>query len=313
VSAQAISTEKGSGKLNVLLHGAIAFVKEETQIQALIPRFDHHVYRAGNWLAETDLRGRSEDCEESVVYKLFGVERADKVDIPADNLVLKFEGLPPKPVPYATIKFPLPSKITSLRIVKVDSSYFTHREDLAHPGAEQQHMATLQVFTYGIDKENELRLGGEKGGGHYWEPAFTENYVNLHIFASEDHFYKPSNAREDIEECLQLLGVETRLNTQFLPAGDSPDPRLLPDGVAAEETESLRIRTQRMARLGRLIKQNRLLNKNLDNRLLNKNVDNRLLNKNVDPNLVWHGNDALDGDDHACGDAWVISSQVKTH
>jgi hypothetical protein len=50
----------------------------------------------------------------------------------------------------------------------------------------------------------------------------------------------------------------------------------LPPGVIAEETEDLAARTLRIARLGRLRRQN------------------------ADLNQAWYGNEALDGDPDAC-------------
>ena len=269
------------GILNVLLHGAYTFVrkKDDAQILALAPLMQHHVYRAGSWLAETALRGRDDFGEATAVFELSGVEPTDgRIDIPPGNLIVKYDELPAKPAPFVVLKLPEPRQITSLRVADISSESFSHEKKLAVAG-ETQHMATLQVFTYDIADENALRLHS-RHGGHYWEPAFTGDYINLHVFAAEDHFHRFSSAQEDINRCLALLGVEVRLNTQFLPAGEIPDPTHLPAGVTPEETEDLALRTRRMARLGRLVTQN------------------------GDANLAWHGNDALDGDQHACGGAW---------
>ena len=67
-----------------------------------------------------------------------------------------------------------------------------------------------------------------------------------------------------------------RLDTRLVPSGipvDGPLPR----GVTIPETEDLAARTQRMARLGRLVSQT------------------------GDANLAWYGNDALDGNPEGCG------------
>ena len=47
----------------------------------------------------------------------------------------------------------------------------------------ESHLSSLQVFTYDIKDEADLRLqrqGDE--AGHFWEPAVSGRFVNLHIF-----------------------------------------------------------------------------------------------------------------------------------
>ena len=51
---------------------------------ALIPRMGHHVYRAGSWLAETELRGRRTGAKE-VVYELLGVKPGTENFKPKQN------------------------------------------------------------------------------------------------------------------------------------------------------------------------------------------------------------------------------------
>jgi hypothetical protein len=275
VPAHVNGQNQGSEALNVLLHGAFTFVPHHERIVVLIPNLPHHVYRAGSWLGETQLRaGR---------YGLDGVEGQKPNDQnkfnPCKNLLVKFNGqLPEKPLPYATLELPLPKKITTLCTVEVDTKYFSHPELLAVDGPKQ-HLSTLQVFTYGISNENRLQLRAERGDGHYWEPAFVKDHINLHIFASEDYYHRPSNAEEDINECIALLGADMKLRLSHVPERDSLNPGDLPKGVEPQETESLSVRTLRMARLGRLVVQ-----------------------EDGDANLAWYGNDALDGGQPGCDD-----------
>lgn len=263
-----------SGILNVLLHGAFTFVhnKKTKQLHALIPRLKEHAYRAGSWLAETELQRGS--------YELKGVEASDTLKFERDkNILVKFRRLSDKKRPYATLKFPYPKQIRSLRVAEVPIKSFDNPKYLIGP-KKTMHMATLQVLTYDIDDENKLALKEEKNPdekGHFWEPAFTGNYINLHIFSSEDYYHKLSNAEEDFNQCVALLGVKLKLITLYLPASEILLVDDLPDGVTPEETEALAVRTRRMAQLGRLVVQG------------------------GDANLAWHGNDALDGDPGACG------------
>jgi hypothetical protein len=280
VNTRKNSQQNGSGKLNVIFHGAFTFdeSKEPDRILALMPRMGHHVYRAGSWLAETEVRGRT--TSEEVVYELLGVKPGTENFKPEQNrnVMVKPQGQSdPEKAPYATLKFPLPNKITSLRVAEIPRRDFTFPEELV-VDSDPQHIATLQVFTYDIEDQNTLSLKAQDGDGHYWEPVFTGNYINLHIFSAEDHYHKPSNAKEDFNECAKLVGgVKLRLQTRSLRASGIVDAGQLPAGVVEEETEDLALRTMRMDRLGRLIRQN------------------------GDANLAWYGNDAMDGSPRACG------------
>jgi len=276
VSAQETAQPSPGCVLNVLLHGSITYVqdKQARQILALIPEIDHHVCRAGSWLGETDLKPAAEQ-EPAAEYVLKGDKTPtdDAYFDPQRNLIVKFERILDKPL-RAKLTFPLPKQITSLRVADVPRKLFAPAGVLAS-ASETQHMATLHVFTYDIENENELGLRTKDGGGHYWEPVVTGKYVNLHIFSAEDHFEGPSNAAADFKDCAKLLGLDLVLNGSLLASGIS-DVSELPPGVTAEETEDLGPRTLRMARLGRLV------------------------TGNGDANLAWYGNDALDGNPCAC-------------
>jgi len=275
VATQENSHRHKSGTLNVLLHGAFTFIhdKDKKQIHALIPKLQEHAYRAGSWLAETELRGRGAS------YELDGVHPGGAHDFdPQKNLLVKFNGrLSTTHLPYATLKLPYPRKITSLRVAEVPTKYFSDKRLLEVAG-DMQHVATLQVLTYDIDNENKLTLKADTGEDHYWVPAFTEDHIRLHIHSSEDYYHKPSNAQEDFNQCIALLGVELKLETRYLPASEIPNTKaVLPPGVTPKETEDLAVRTRRMARLGRLVVQD------------------------GDANLAWCETDALDGNPQACG------------
>jgi hypothetical protein len=279
VDTQQYSQQNGSKTLNVILHGAYAFdqTTQPGRILALIPEIGYHTHRAGSWLAETELRGRTDS--QAVVYELLGVKAGNDKFEPQQNQNLMVKPQrpgSPQAFPYATLDFPLPRKITSLLVAELPRTSFTYRDELV-VNDNSQHIATLQVFTYEIEDQNDLMLKAQDGDGHYWEPVLTDGHVNLHIFSAEDHYHKPSNAEEDFNKCADLIGgLNLRLETDHLPSSRLFDTEPVP-GVDFRETESLALRTQRMARLGRLV-----------------------LQKGGDANLAWFGNDALDGDPEAC-------------
>jgi hypothetical protein len=263
----------GAPKLNVIFHGAIAFVldREHKQILAELPTMPHHVYRAGSWLAETEIKGGG------IVYELnpSSVEGGDGWLKKDKNVIVKFDPSSRRPQPFATFKVPQPKKVTSLRTALLDKSDFEGTASRELP--DKQPISLLQIFTYEIADQNAIFIDANRGDGHHWQPAFTGNHINLHVFASEDHFQELSNADEDFNKCMELFDVDLRLqqrnvSTMPVPVGDM-------DGldIAPEETEDLPVRTLRMARLGRL------------------KVENR------DTNLAWFGADALDSYPRLCG------------
>jgi hypothetical protein len=250
----------------------------EFPIQVLLPKnngstngakTDHHVYRAGNWLGETELSGGD--------YKLVGVNKGEEHFDRTMNLVLKSERLV-RHKAHATLRFPRPQAIASLRVANVPFDAFNPAEAKALKLDQKGvHIATLHVITYTFKDDNDLRLANAENldDGHYWEPAFDGSYINLHIFCSEDRFSTPSQASADFKACAALLGLKLELEYPYPVAMAANDVRL-PSGVIAEETEDLPFRTLRMGRLGRLLRQG------------------------GDANLAWSGNDALDCPE-ACG------------
>lgn len=264
------------GILNVIFHGSIAIYDKQKSpypIQALLPRnaqkdgeaakSDHHVYRAGNWLGETEL--------SSGRYKLSGVKEGGAHFNGRTNLILKSERIKPAQA-HVIVAFPRPQAISSLRVAIVPFDAFNRQEAKALKlDTKGVRLAMLHVFTYTFDDDNDLRLvnAHDEKDGHYWEPVFDGNYINLHIFCSEDRFSTPSQASADFKACTALLGLKLQLERPQ-PVAAVLDEGQLPAGVIAEETEDLPFRTLRMARLGRLVRQN------------------------GDANLAWSTNDALD-------------------
>jgi hypothetical protein len=273
----------GNGqKLNVILHGTIAYIDKEGVgfIDALIPlpKPDDgvdHVFRAGNWLGETELRPGT--------YKLEGVkEGKDHLD-DSKNLIFQ-NACPRRPrdpdTEYARLIFPRPERISSLRLAEVDLK--TKPASLKGDHAAALHAAALQVFTYEIDREPALRLQRIKDDdenielpGHYWEPIFTGDYASLQIFSAEDHPDDPAHTSRAFLKIVALVGA-TDLELIKVHRARQIQVQDLPPGVIADETEDLAARTLRIARLGRLRRQK------------------------ADLDQAWYGNEALDGDPDAC-------------
>ncbi len=257
------------GTLNVILHGTFAFKVNTHRIEALMPRNEQHVYRAGNWLGETDLRPG--------VYELQGVEvsppnRANSFSR-EHNLVLTCPKKEPQVKPYARLVFPRPATISSLRRVKVPAQTIQ-----PEPKNYRGQLTTLQVFTYKFKSDTNLRLVQVKSDGkktqrvagaqavhreskrgHFWEPSFaSDNTINLHIFSAHDHEHSAGHPETAFQQVAALLGHELRLTSP--PPASELEIKELPEGVMPEETEDLADRVKRMTRLGRMRRQGRDLN-----------------------------------------------------
>jgi hypothetical protein len=268
------------GKLNVFLHGTFAFYETANSFTAFAPLLEHHVFRAGNWLGETELQGGE--------YTLTGVDDTLESDDFAlsvsNNLLIRIPDrdrvAAAEPLPHIILRFPRPLSIASLRVASIRKSQFLPEAAQAEfvSASDTLHVATLQILTFDILDEANLRLRrGDGPAGHFWEPVFSGDFVNLHIFAQEDHHERPSFAASDLLATLRILGskIEKIRGVLIAKGIASGDP--IPDGVKPEETEDLAPRTRRMARLGRLVLQK------------------------GDPNQAWYRNDALDDDPPACG------------
>src|SRR5260370_42517803 len=109
-------TSGDPGILNVILHGSFTLVETNDGIQALMPKNEDHVSRAGNWLGETELRPG--------VYELKGVESGNARFPDSRNVVLTRSDLSRRVKPYAILIFPRPQAITSLGVAEVPREFF---------------------------------------------------------------------------------------------------------------------------------------------------------------------------------------------
>jgi len=260
--------------LNVIFHGTFAFVDSQPDfIDALIPkRTEHvdHVFRAGNWLGETQL--------QQGTYKLEGVE-SGKAHLNEESNLIFENGCQTRELDpeneHARLILPRPDKTFSLRLAKVEF-------DQRPRNLKGSTGSAIQVFTYHVTSEPDLRLqrrsntDREDLSGHYWEPVFTGGYANLHIFSAEDHPDDPEHTSRALDKIAHLLGLEGVLELKSVYYANGIQEQDLPPGVIAEETEDLARRTMRLAQLGRLRRQY------------------------ADLNQAWYKNEALDGDPEAC-------------
>ena len=254
------------GTLNVILHGSMVFRRSWddknriTSIDALIPKFENHVVRAGNWLAETTLSPGKQ-------YTLKGVDEADlspdyNLPNPCNNMV--FPGvvrsdneLWDKDLLYATIHLKRPRAVTTLIMADVKPDQFHGKDaDKVRPqkDCDRVKIANVQVFTYHFDRDSAVYLDD-----HLWEPVFTGSgddvAVNLHIFAGHEATPEPDEFDGAFRACAELFEIHGDVLDLRLPGPVGFDEKGdRPKGVFDEEMEDLSGRTRRLERLGRLQK-----------------------------------------------------------
>jgi hypothetical protein len=243
--------------LNVIFHGTFLFCKnkeEENQpIHVYLPNVPSHVFRAGNWLAETVIAPG--------IYQLEGVKKGS-IDLGLDknNLIIAGGRAHAQGQPwYAKLILPQPKEYCTPRTAPVDRKLFTDPNGnpiSALPPDMIYHdkMGTLTIFTYEFEKDEDLILSrvDDSGRPHSWEAAFSGEppTVNLHVFAAHE-------VEEGLEEPESAFTFTMKLFAKPpLALGRTNmrsklDVHQLPTGVIREECEDLAPRLQRMARLGR--------------------------------------------------------------
>ena len=175
------------GKLNVILHGLFAFDQQD-KIIAYIPNMGtEHLYKAGNWFAETSL-------EEHADLTLQGVTPGKKGDTklnPDHNIMVGDAPIIPKGnechCVHATLRFPYPPKefkIQSLRRLIIPANARGDDKTRIVRGRAEVQSATVQVLTYRFENDAELRLGDHPWEPVLeWDPVLEESVVNLHVFS----------------------------------------------------------------------------------------------------------------------------------
>jgi hypothetical protein len=245
------------GKLNVILHGLFDFDQEKAkeEIAVYIPNVgSEHLYKAGNWLAETTLA-------EGADLKLTGVTKGstDNKLNPNRNIILG--NVPIKANAgntYAILRLPFPSlPIQSLqRLTITEDGLAGGTKPEVLDGRPAVQSATVQVLTYPFESDANLTLGN-----HPWEPVLEDGYVNLHVFSEPERNLMEDHLRHAFQASMGLFeGVDLKLERPALPTDLDAEKKEIPPGVHELELEGLVRRQRRLAVLGRAIKESRDLN-----------------------------------------------------
>ncbi len=235
-------------QLNVIFHGLAAFYQRAKEIIVFLPDMPAvHVYRAGNWLAETELAAG--------FYRLEGVTGATQpAPFEADrNLMLgKIQLSHPYQGSHAVLFLPMPHHIRALKVVIPTGFEGTD----AHVVAGTKGMAMAQVLTYNCADLSACRLGQ-----HDWCPLDPHAaFANLHVHAEEEvgELGTEEHAREAFSATIRMLG---NLDVRLKPGPIDLDPNLSLNPVEnldPREADSLEERRKRLSAVGSLVREQRL-------------------------------------------------------
>jgi hypothetical protein len=237
-------------QLYVFLHGLMTLYEGPTRIRIYLPNVTPvHVFRAGDWFAETELRPRTQP------YPLTGLKdppHADTINWKGNTHLGSVPLAATAPsVTHSIIDIEhRPSAVRPLRSTPVNpATDFTG----GHAGrvAKATKLPSGCLLVFETDDASKVRLEG-----HDWKPLLP--VAALHIFAEEDSPTKATikHAMDGFHDMIKgLFGLDIGLtNPQQAPHFD-PLQDKLPDDVDRLETDDLAERLDRLAAFGSIIRQ----------------------------------------------------------
>jgi hypothetical protein len=244
----------------VILHGLFAIGEDDQRnhIVVYIPNMgSDHLYKAGNWLAETTLA-------QGADLTLAGVDEGHEDFDPTHNIFLEGVQLGDATCcnrVYAVLRLPRPP-LPIKSLLRIATSLDAIGGDPSSKGKIQTNnparleCGTVQVLSYPFQSDSELHLGN-----HPWEPALDGSFVNLHIMSEPEKNPEQDHVRHSFQMAMGLFdGVDLSLLRPMQPTDLRAEAAEIPDGVNALELQSLIQRQQWLAMLGRGIKERRDLN-----------------------------------------------------
>ena len=268
-------SQTGAGNiLNVIFIGTFIFCNKRNKgkeipdepLDVFVPWVPNHVFRAGNWLGETEFLGaaRAQPFQptrrEPILYELQGVKSGKPTFPDERNLVVTGRHsteLKPHML-HAQITMPLPNKIATVATTAVKREELAIKPGFLHRFGELEieykgQLGTINVFQYSFDRLDDLRLArlSDPKGAHPWIPVIAGEpaSANLVIYAAHevDH-------AEEVEESFDFttsvfFDLPLTINKGTTASAQLDDE--LPSGVTREECEYLTPRVvNRGARLG---------------------------------------------------------------
>jgi len=160
--------------LYVFLHGLTVVADRGTELLVVLPKVPGHVYKAGSWLAETDIAPGSK-------LRLLGVKAGNVtfaqkgfcIYLPDSSLTTRKRA--------ASLWLPRPKEILGLQLTQ-NTPYVARTKRSGPSGILMFNgLSSVNVLVYDYADENEVRLEG-----HYWETCSTGGSTSLHIISTSE-------------------------------------------------------------------------------------------------------------------------------
>ena len=190
----------GPGKLYVFLHGMICLVETKTGFLGLVVDMkDDHSYRMGDWLQETPFN-------RGARMKLTGV-KPGAGSLNDKNITVIRKPLAPAAKPFATIEFPRPKVVHSLRRTNFPATMLSGSglTGLKRLGTNKKNftIAALHVLEYDFEDLTQVALGESP-----WGPPTVfrpERVATVHFFAEPEAIKPPKHQIQEFHKAAQLF------------------------------------------------------------------------------------------------------------
>lgn len=227
---QAAERQGGAAKsrparLNVLFHGLFAFVTWDNYIEVLVPDVPDHVFLAGAWKEEQELRADH-------TYRLLGVESRPLAMMtfdPENNAVVYNAGQIDHRIERCRLLLPVPDRVWPLRCMLQNDpgEFFSCNEIRA------KKLPIVTALTYD-------GLEGTPSLGSLWKPSAASRAMNLHVWAEPNHAVADSHAYAALKRFKALFPDRCLdLNPHYMQKVGEIGHEPRPAGVAAFEEMNL--------------------------------------------------------------------------
>ena len=195
-------SRRATTDLYLWFHGLFAFVLMRDHIAVLTPKVRDHVFLAGLWTKEQQMR-------EGEWYRLSGVSDAARPEpFPPmkkeDLLYLSGAKAVNMAGSHCLIRLPFPKQMIPLRYAEAQFSG-NHAPKLTRAST----FPTVQLMRYRVVDYSKLRLEPFKAWVTQKRPP---SIINYHIFAEPSFMVHPEHAREAFEGVIKLFpGIDLKL------------------------------------------------------------------------------------------------------
>jgi len=291
------------GRLYLFLHGLTVIAERKgtpgtpDTFEIALPTVPGHVYKAGDWLAETTI-------ENGNTLELGGVTPGTAsiyntgflVDVPKLYPVTTNKRA-------ATLFVDRPNEVLGLLLARKSGRL---KATPANPATAFQDLAEVLVLVYDFSDENQVLLKN-----HYWQPSATGGAISLHVIATSE-VMEGKQHEDDTQQALQAVFQTPFPGIEYNPGPPKPlvaswvDPKHSDFGDLNDRRGGANTRRQHHGEY--VIEQNNLLAfaraelEHPASRAQRLNRLGRMYREKRRIEGLWHRPDPLDGADmSSCG------------